>query len=89
MNDKIIERNLTLVAEVTRFVLQNPSILDRLPANFQLILLPENDPDLSLYNLGLLSTYAEQNTPLVMVRFDSAPINFEHNPPQLYIPLAA
>ncbi len=89
MNDQIIERNLSLVAEVTRFILENPLILDRLPPDFQLVVLPEDDPELSLYNLDLLAGHVEQNKPLVMVRLEAHQVNFEQKPPQLYIPLAA
>lgn len=89
MDKRIVERNLVLVTKVNHFILQNPSVLDHLPPEFQLILLPEDDPELSLYNLGLLSTYTDQNKPLVMVRLDSSQIDFERTPPQLYVPLAA
>ncbi len=88
MNDQIIERNLSLVTEVTRFILENPSILDRLPPDFQLVVLAEDDPELSLYNLDLLASHTEQNKPLVMVRLEARQVNFEQKPPQLYIPLA-
>ncbi len=89
MDDQIIERNLSLVTEVTRFILENPSILERLPSDFQLLILPEDDPELSLYNLGLLAGRAEQNKPLVMVRLEAGQAHFEQNPPQLYVPLAS
>jgi hypothetical protein len=89
MDDQIVERNLTLVTEVTRFMLKNPSILDRLPPDFRLVILPEDDPDLSLYNLNLLLDHPGQDKPLVIVRFEANQINFEQHPPQLYIPLAA
>ena len=89
MNEKIIERNLSLVTEVTRFILQDPSLLDRLPPDFQLVILPEDDPELSLYNLGLLTDQVHQDKPVVMVRLEGSQANFEHNPPQLYVPLAA
>ena len=89
MDDQIVERNLSLVAEVTQFILQDPSILDRLPSDFQLVVLPEDDPELSLYNLGLLTERARPDKPVVMVRLASSQAGFEHSPPQLYVPLAA
>lgn len=89
MDDQVIERNLSLVAEVTHFILKHPSILDRLPPDFQLVVLPEDDPELSLYNLGLLTSHTKQKKPLVMVRLEGGRANFEQNPPQLYVPLAA
>ena len=90
MDNKVIERNLSLVTEITKFILQDPSILDKLPDDFQLIILPENDPELSLYNLELLATSNKKdNKAVVMVRLDDSQINLKQNPPQLYIPLAA
>ena len=70
MDDQIIERNLSLVAEVTHFILKHPSRLDRLPPNFQLVVLPEDDPELSLYDPGLLAGHTEQEKPLVMVQLE-------------------
>ena len=89
MDEQIIERNLALVAEVTRFILETPSILDHLPPDFRLVILPEDDPELSLYNLNLLTGPAEKNKPLVMVRLEARQVDFEQHPPQLYVPLAA
>ena len=89
MDDQIVKRNLSLVAELTRFILETPSILDHLPPDFQLVVLPEDDPELSLYNLSLLSGYTKQDKPLVMVRIEGGQVNFEQNPPQLFVPLAA
>ncbi len=89
MDDRIIKRNLSLVTEVTRFILQDPSILDRLPPDFQLVILPGDDPELSLYNLSLLADQEQQDKPVVMVRLAGKQLDFEHNPPQLYVPLAA
>ena len=89
MDDQIVERNLSLVTEVTRFILQDPSILDRLPPDFQLVILPEDDPTLSLYNLKLLSNREQPDRPVILVRLSGNQADFEHNPPQLYVPLAA
>jgi hypothetical protein len=89
MNDQIVERNLALVTEVTRFILETPSILDHLPADFRLVILPEDDPELSLYNLGLLTKHPQKNRPLVMVRLETKQVDFAQHPPQLYVPVAA
>lgn len=89
MDEQIIERNLSLVAEVTRFILEHPPILDHLPPNFQLVILPKDDPELSLYNLTLLTSHTDQDKPVVMVRLEGGRVNLEQKPPQLYVPLAA
>jgi len=88
MNHEVIERNLNLVSEITRFIFQNPSLLDNLPSDFQLVVLPEDDPELSLYNLKLMTSH-QVDKPIVMVRLSSGQPDFIHNPPQLYVPLAA
>ena len=89
MNDRIVERNLDLVASVTRFILGHPQILDRLPPDFRLVVLPEDDRELSQYNLDLLAKQADQNKTVVIVRVMAHQANLESIPPQVYIPLAA
>lgn len=41
----LAERNLDLVALVMRFILEQPRLLDRLPSDFRLVLLPDDDPE--------------------------------------------
>lgn len=88
MNDQIIERNLNLLTKLTDFILQHPGLLDQLPADFQLVILPEDDPELSLYNLNLLTKQTVQK-PVIMVRLNIQQFDVHQQPPQLYIPLAA
>ncbi len=68
MNDRIVKQNMELVATVTRYILQHPNLLDRLPPDFKLVILPDDDPELSRYNLGLLGQRADQEKPVVIVR---------------------
>jgi len=89
MNDRIIERNLDLVTSVTRFILQHPSILDRLPRDFRLVVLPDDDRELSQYNLDLLATQEDQEKPVVIVRVRLRQVDRESISPQVYVPLAA
>ena len=89
MNDEIIERNLDLVTTVTSYILQQPHLLEHLPSDFRLVILPEDDPELSQYNLNLLAERREPDKPVIIVRLAAQQINFEQNPPQVYVPLAA
>jgi hypothetical protein len=89
MNDRIVERNLDLATSVTRFILEHPHILDRLPSDFRLVILPDDDRELSQYNLDLLAKRTDQDKPVVIVRLAAHQANFESSPPQVYIPLAA
>ena len=50
----VVSRNIALTSEVLRSMLEEPEVLDQLPANFELVVLPDDDPELRLYNLELL-----------------------------------
>jgi hypothetical protein len=88
MNDRIVKQNMELVATVTRYILQHPNLLDRLPPDFKLVILPDDDPELSRYNLGLLGQRADQEKPVVIVRVMAHQENLESST-QVYVPLAA
>jgi hypothetical protein len=89
-NSTIVERNIQLTGEITRYFLQNPTVLEQLPAQFELILLPEDDPALVQYSLRLLHDAAGDGDPVVFVRIASSqrPLR-EQNKPEFYVPLAA
>jgi hypothetical protein len=89
MNEQIIKRNLDLVSAVTHFILEHPHLLEQLPPDFKLVILPEDDSELSQYNLNLLTDRAEPGRPGIIVRLMAHQLNLEHNPPRVYIPLAA
>ncbi len=88
MNEKIIKRNLELMELVTQYILGEPALLERLPPEFRLVILPEDDPELSLYNLNLLNKHSSFNKAIVMVRLCAQQLKFESQIPQLYVPLA-
>ncbi len=87
MNPSVVERNLELVTSVMRFILDQPQVLDRLPPDFRLVLLPDDDPELSRYNFDLLAEGPEPAQPVVLVRLKSHPLNLQARPPQVYIPV--
>jgi len=51
-----------------RYLLAKPQVLDCLPDDFELIILPEDHPELHLYNLHLLDRHRSEEKPLVFVR---------------------
>ncbi len=65
-------------------------MLDSLPDDFVLVVLPEDDPEMGWYNIELLKIFGKEGKPIVFARLKSsrAPF-FEQDPPPLYIPLAA
>lgn len=86
---KVVEKNLALLEIVTRYLLSKPQMMSGLPSNFELVILPEDDPEISLYNLKLLDTYGSEGNPVVFVRLKSSHItNIKTVSPQLYVPYA-
>lgn len=67
---EIVERNMDLENVFIQYVFDHPEILDTLPEDFQLVILPEDDPELAKRNQALLES---QNfgKPVVIVRMKS------------------
>jgi hypothetical protein len=86
---KVVKKNIALLGSVTRYLLSNPKILHGLPSNFELIILPDDDPEISFYNLKLLETYGSQGKPVVFVRLKtSKAVDVRLSQPSVYVPLA-
>ena len=87
-----VERNVILVKEIMRYLLDNPQLFDSLPDKFELVVLPEDDPEMRLYNLDLLDKYGSEGKPIVFarVKVEGDRIAIQDGP-SLYapIPLAA
>ena len=89
MDSHIVKRNTDLITEVTHYILNHPEVLDHLPGDFRLVVLPEDDRELSQYNLDLLALRSDQTKPVVIVRLAIHPTSFETTAPELYVPLVA
>jgi hypothetical protein len=86
----VVQRNIALLEALTRYLLAKPHILDSLPDKFELVILPDDDPEMRLYNLELLDRYGSEKDPVVFVRLrSSGEMDFEKSPPSLYVPLVA
>jgi len=84
----VAERNLDLVTSMMRFILDQPQVLDQLPPDFRLVILPDDDGELRRYNLELLEQNGEETRPVVFVRLTAkAPLSESH-PPRIYVPVA-
>jgi len=49
---ELIERNMELGAEFSRYIFEHPEIEDRLAADAEVVLLPEGDDELRNFNLS-------------------------------------
>ena len=68
IKSSVVEKNMRLTQEVMSYLLANPQAFDHLPDKFELVILPEDDAELRLYNLELLDKFATRNTPIVFAR---------------------
>ncbi len=66
--EHVVERNLLLTETVMQYFFDHPTVLATLPDNFRLVILPDDDAELRVYNLDLLDRYAGSNDPVVFVR---------------------
>jgi hypothetical protein len=81
-DDELAARNLILATEFDRYVLEHPEFADQVPSNAQIVLLPEDDPDLSAKNLEISRLQREQGQPVIYVRIEKvlAPLSRLVNP---------
>ena len=72
-----------------QYLLANPHVFDSLPNDFELVILPRDDPELCLYNLKLLDAHSSEGKPIVFVRIKSSQeIDFQNARPDVYVPVA-
>ena len=86
----VVERNIALLGSLMHYLLADPKIMRSLPGNFELVILPDDDPEMRLYNLKLLDTFATEGKPIVFARIKSSRnADLKKAQPSLYIPIAA
>ncbi len=87
---RVVERNIALLDKLMRYLLAEPQILSALPNNFELVILPEDDPEMLRHNVELLDRIGSEGKPIVFARLKSTGrMNWKRARPDLYVPLAA
>jgi len=66
--NETIKRNLDLLNEFMKIAFDQPEILDKVPKGSELIILPENDPELYAANLKIKQLLEEKGEKVVVVR---------------------
>ncbi len=85
----VVERNIQLTGEVMRYLLNQPLTFNALPDHFELVILPDDDPELRQYNLDLLDKYGSEGKPIVFARLKThAAQTLTPALPDLFVPLA-
>lgn len=73
-----------------RYLVTEPRIFSALPDNFELVILPEDDPEVRLYNLELLDRFGTEGKPVVFARISSTRhSDWKRAKPHLYVPVPA
>jgi len=87
-DDEIIQRNLDLQGAFNNYIFENPKVLDRLPNSFRLVILPQDDPELSLINLQMLNKRQKGDRPVVIVLMrSSGRVSIKKTQPDVFLPL--
>ena len=84
----IAERNIALSGQIMRYLLNHPQVFNVLPDDFELVILPEDDTEVTLFNLELLKKRTGQGKPVVLARVKSNAENLISSP-NIFIPVAA
>jgi hypothetical protein len=64
----VVERNVGLTEKIMKFLLDRPHVFSSLPDEFELVVLPDDDPEIRSYNLELLDRYGSEGKPVVFAR---------------------
>ncbi|MBI5841115.1 MAG: hypothetical protein HZB19_13545 [Chloroflexi bacterium] len=84
----IAERNIRLTGVIMQYLIDHPKVFDVLPDKFELVVLPEDDPEISMFNLELLKKYGSQNRPIVFARIKTSELTAKAKP-SIFVPVAA
>jgi len=88
VKNEIVERNVQLTGKIIKYILNHPKMLDVLPEKFELVLLPEDDPEVRILNLDLLDKYGSEGKPIVFARINTHAITAKWKP-SIFVPVAA
>ena len=85
---RVVERNIALTAEIMRYLIEKPQVFEKLPDRFELVVLPEDDPEMWVYNLHLLDQLGQKGMPVVFARLSSSKPSVRGEiPASLYAPV--
>lgn len=88
LKSDIVERNISLSGQIMKYLLDHPQVFDGLPDDFELVILPEDDVEITLFNLELLKKRSGQGKPVVLARVKSRAEKITSEP-SIFVPIAA
>jgi len=75
----LTKRNLDLLDDFMRYAFEHPGILDQIPQDAQLVILPVDDPELSTENRQMASMLCARGEKVVLIKLKKP----EVYPPEL------
>lgn len=68
--DKIIQKNLDLLNEFMKYAFEHPEVLDKIPPEAELVILPTNDADLCAVNKKMADSLVKKGKKVVVVEIE-------------------
>ena len=62
------EKNMTLSTEFSRYLFEHPELEKQIPKNAQVVILPEDEPELCEFNKKIAEEQREEGQPVVYVK---------------------
>lgn len=72
--EKLVRKNLDLLADFMKHVFEHPEVLDRIPKDAELIFLPVNEPDICEENRKIAERLRNDGKVVVLVRMSPVKI---------------
>jgi len=84
----VVEQNILLTEKMMKFLMDHPQVFDSLPDKFELVILPDDDPEIRQYNLELLDKYGSEGKPIVFARIKAHSENVAlPDEPRIFVPI--
>lgn len=64
----VVDKNLELLGEFMRYAFDHPEVLDQIPKGAEIVILPDDDPELCKENLKIAKSHQKKGLPVVVVR---------------------
>lgn len=68
--ERIMEKNLDLLNEFMKYAFEHPEILDEIPQEAELVILPTNDPELYTANKKMATSLINKRKKVIVVEFE-------------------
>ena len=66
--EALVKKNLDMLNEFMKYAFEHPDILDKIPQGAEMVILPENAPELYAENMKTLAKLQKAGKPVAVVR---------------------